>query len=94
LEACPRQLLVLKSLLNTFADSTGLRANYQKSYIYPLNVDSLKMEIFVRTLDCQIGSYPFTYLGLPMGSSKPKLEDFLPLVQRIEKEASLYFYVP
>jgi hypothetical protein len=42
LEACPRYLLVLKSLLNTFADSTGLRVNYHKSYIYPLNVDSTK----------------------------------------------------
>jgi hypothetical protein len=85
LEACPRYLLVLKSLLNIFADSTGLRVNYHKSYIYPLNVDSTKIEILARTFDCQIGSYPFTYLGLPMGPSKPKSEDFLPLIQRIEK---------
>jgi hypothetical protein len=28
LDACPRQLLVLKSLLNTFAESIGLRVNY------------------------------------------------------------------
>jgi hypothetical protein len=27
LEACPRQLMALKSLLNTFAESTGLRVN-------------------------------------------------------------------
>jgi hypothetical protein len=77
LEACPRQLLTLKSLLNIFADSTGLKVNYQKSNIYPLNVEPGKMEILARTFDCQI--------GLPMGPFKPKTEDFLPLVQRIER---------
>jgi hypothetical protein len=43
------------------------------------------MEILANTFDCQIGSYPFTYLSLPMGPSKPKVDDFLPLIQRIEK---------
>jgi hypothetical protein len=43
------------------------------------------MGILARTFDCQIGNYPFTYLGLPMDPSKPKTEDFLPLVQRIER---------
>jgi hypothetical protein len=85
LEACPKQLLVLKSLLHTFTESTCLKVNYQKSYIYPINVDSTRIDILVRTFNCQIGTYPFTYLGLPMGLSKPKSEDFLPLIQRIER---------
>jgi hypothetical protein len=85
LEACPRHLITLKSLLNTFAESTGLKVNYQKSNIYPLNVDLTKMEIIARTFDCQIGNYLFTYLGLPMGPYKPKTDEFLPLVQRIER---------
>jgi hypothetical protein len=38
LEACPRQLLALKALLNTFVESTGLKVNYHKSNIYPINV--------------------------------------------------------
>jgi hypothetical protein len=59
--------------------------NYQKSNIYPVNVDQDKMEILANTFDCQIGSYPFTYLGLPLGPNKPKVDDLLPLVQRIER---------
>jgi hypothetical protein len=70
---------------DSFAESTRLKVNYQKSSIYHINVETEKMKILASTFDCQIGSYPFTYLGLPMGLSKPKLEDFLPLVQRIEK---------
>lgn len=38
MEACPRQLLFLKAMLNSFADSTGLKVNYHKSNIYTINV--------------------------------------------------------
>jgi hypothetical protein len=85
LVACPRQLLPLKAILNTFASSTGVRVNYQKSNIYPVNVDQDKMEILANTFGCQIGSYPFTYLGLPLGPNKSNVDDMLPLVQRIER---------
>jgi hypothetical protein len=30
MEACPQQLFVLKTILNTFADSIGLKVNYSK----------------------------------------------------------------
>jgi hypothetical protein len=85
LEACPRQLLALKAILNTFATSTGLRVNYQKSNIYPVNVDQDIMEILANTFGCQIGSYPFIYIGLPLGPNKPKVDDMLPLIQKIER---------
>jgi len=85
LEACPRQLFVLKALLNSFADSTGLKVNYSKSSIYPINVAPEKMELLSGTLNCQIGSLPLPYLGLPLGTTKPRVEDFLPVVQRIER---------
>jgi hypothetical protein len=85
MEACPRQLLTLKALLNSFADSTGLKVNYHKFNIYPINVETGKMENLASTFGCQIGCFPFTYLDLPMGLTKPKVEHFIPLVQRIER---------
>jgi hypothetical protein len=36
MEACPLQLFTLKALLSTFA--TGLRVNYYKYCLYPINV--------------------------------------------------------
>lgn len=68
--------------------STRLKVNYHKSNIYPINVPEAKMEILANTFQCKIRSYPFTYLGLPMGLTKPKLESFLPLVQKIERRLS------
>jgi hypothetical protein len=88
MEACPKQLFFLKAILNSFAGSTGLRVNYNKSSMYSINVNPEKMEILSRTFNCETESMPFTYLGLPLGLSKPRLQHFLPLSQRIEKRLS------
>jgi hypothetical protein len=41
------------------------------------------MNILTSTLNCQIGSLPFTYLGLPLGDLQPKFPDWLSLITRI-----------
>jgi hypothetical protein len=55
--------------------------DYQKSYIYIyiyiINVSDEKMCILSNIFGCQIGSFPFTYLGLPLETTKPRIEDFL-----------------
>jgi hypothetical protein len=38
LQACPMQLLALKDLLQSFAAATGLKVNYDKSCLLPINV--------------------------------------------------------
>jgi hypothetical protein len=85
MEACPQQLTVLKDILGRFAVSTGLKVNYNKSVILPINITDERLHFLANTFDCQTGSMPFTYLGLPLGTTKPKIEDFLPLVQKVER---------
>ena len=51
----------------------------------PINISEGKLEILARTFGCATGSLPFTYLGLPLGITKPKVEDFLPLVNKCER---------
>jgi hypothetical protein len=80
MEACPKHLFFLKAMLKYFATSTGLHVNYQKSNIYPVNVSDEKMDNHAKTFNCKIGSFPFTYLGLPMGTTKSKLDAFIPLI--------------
>jgi hypothetical protein len=38
LQADAMQLVFLKSLLHSFAELTGLKVNYSKSHMYPINV--------------------------------------------------------
>jgi hypothetical protein len=88
LQADARQLVFLKALLHSFAESTGLQVNYTKSYIYPINVPQEKMVILAGTFGCDIGSMPFTYLGLPMGTTKPRIEDLTPIMDRVQRRLS------
>jgi hypothetical protein len=75
-----KQLFFLKCLLHSFAESIGLKVNFHKSFIVPINVTDEKTEILASTLGCQIQSMPFTYLGLPLGTTKLVFQDFMPLL--------------
>jgi hypothetical protein len=65
-EACPLQLFALKAILNTFAESTRLKVNYSKSRQYPINLSKERLSHLTETFQCQTGSIPLTYLGLPL----------------------------
>jgi hypothetical protein len=85
MEASSQQLFALKALLNTFADFTGLKVNYAKSSIIPINVPPKKMQHLAATFHCKDGELPFTYLGLPLSHKNPSAQDCLPLVTRVER---------
>jgi hypothetical protein len=84
-EGDTRQLFFLKSLLNSFSMSTGLKVNFNKSMMVPINVFDARLEILAGTFGCSKGSLPFTYLGLPLNISRPRVQDFLPIINRCEK---------
>jgi hypothetical protein len=90
MEGCSSQLLFLKTLLGNFSSSTGLRVNFAKSLMIPINIDSDRMNALAQAFGCSIGSLPFTYLGLPLGLSKPKVEEFLPLVSKCERRLASF----
>lgn len=85
MKACSKQLWTLKALLHTFGESTGLKVNYNKSVMVPINTSQDKLDHLARTFNCATGSLPFTYLGLPLSLTKPKVIDFSPLVSRCER---------
>ena len=69
------QLAHLKSL-QSFADSSGLKVNFDKSLMIPINVDEAHFDLLAASLGCTKGSLPFTYLGLPLCATKPSVADF------------------
>jgi hypothetical protein len=75
----------LKALLNTFADSTGLKVNYAKSSMVPINLDEDRLHHLASIFQCEAGSFPFTYLWLLLTSGQPSIHDYMPLVHRMEK---------
>jgi hypothetical protein len=79
------QLVFLKALLHSFADSTGLKVNYNKSSMVSINLSEEMLHHFACTLSCKTVSLPLTYLGLRLGLTKPSIEHFIPMVQRVHK---------
>lgn len=59
--------------------------NYSKSIMVPVNVHQDRMEVLAAAFGCSIGSMPFTYLGLPMGTTKPRMEDLTSIMDRMER---------
>lgn len=70
------ELTHLKELLNKFGESTGLKVNYEKSFMVPINVGDHKLDELATCFGCAKGTLPFTYLGLPLSITKPTVADF------------------
>lgn len=85
LPAIPSQLWQVKNLLMHYANYTGLKVNYSKSFLVPLNINEDSLPGLLQILGCQQGKLPFAYLGLPMGTAQLKIEDFSPMMQRVER---------
>jgi hypothetical protein len=73
------------TVFQIFVASYGLKVNYSKSMMVPINTVEQKMQIMASTFGCSIGIMPFTYLGLPLGTTKPEVADFLPLISKCER---------
>lgn len=63
------ELFCLKGFLHTFAASTGLKVNFQKSFLVPINVPEEKTQTLVGTLGCQIFWYAFYLFGVALGDN-------------------------
>jgi hypothetical protein len=80
MQADARQLFCLKALLHSFAISTGLKVNFHKSCLIPINVPTEKVPLLTGVFGCVEGQLPFTYLGIPLGTTKPLVKDYAPLI--------------
>lgn len=86
--ADPLQLVNLRNILNIFSKFTGLKVNYSKSSLVPINISDEYATELANIIACKKETMPFTYLGLPMGSTRPKVDDLMPMVSRLDKRLS------
>ena len=82
------QLQNLKNILQRFSLSTRLKVNYSKSSIVPINLSTENCNILANAFGCKAKSLPFPYLGLPMGTTKPKMEHLIGIIERIDRRLS------
>jgi hypothetical protein len=70
MEGCARQWFVFKALHSAFS---GLKVNFQKSMMVPISISQEKLNHLARTFGYSTGTLPFTYFGLPLGLTKPRV---------------------
>jgi hypothetical protein len=79
------QLGIFKEILEEYTAITGLQVNYHKSSLVPINLNEGETNSFASFIGCTASTMPFTYLGLPMGTTKPTIKDLSPLTYRVER---------
>ena len=73
----------LKFLLMCFEDMSGLKINYHKSEVIVLNQPAEIQTRVARKLNCKLGKFPLSYLGLPISDSKLTKEQWKFLVLKL-----------
>ncbi|XP_071713547.1 uncharacterized protein [Rutidosis leptorrhynchoides] len=53
-----------------------------------VGVSSDEIEALANRMRCQAGKFPFTYLGLPIGSKMKKISDWNPVIEKFKKRLS------
>jgi hypothetical protein len=62
---------------------SGMRINFHKSEIVPLNLEARETQRLARILSCPIGKFSMKYLGVPLHYDNLTREDIQPLVDKI-----------
>lgn len=64
---------------------SGMRINFHKSELVPLNLDPEASHSLAHVFSCPLGSFPMKYLGVPLHFGNLTREDIQPLVDKILK---------
>lgn len=86
--ACVEQAARMKTILTDYADSVGLHINFHKSTLIPINTPEDRGRDLAAIFGCTTANMPFTYLGLPLGTTKPTVLDMTPWVCKAEGRIS------
>ncbi|KAG8080917.1 hypothetical protein GUJ93_ZPchr0007g5624 [Zizania palustris] len=61
--------IFFKSLINSFSMSTGLKVNYSKSSLIPINILEPNAQVLAGKFGCKLEFFPLHLSGLAFGSS-------------------------
>ncbi|XP_020086093.1 uncharacterized protein LOC109708688 [Ananas comosus] len=80
-----RSAAIVKLILDKFAGCSGLKINYSKSSVTPINLPDAQASSLATSLGCPVKEFPLNYLGLPLSPKRLRRADYMPLIERISK---------
>ena len=81
-------LLHVKRILRWFEIISGLKVNFYKSSVIGINLDIEYTSGLANTIFCRSDSFPFRYLGLPLGANLNRLSTWKPVLSTIRAKLS------
>lgn len=80
----------MKMLLYMFELLAGLKINFRKSEIIMINDHEEWRAVYAEIFNCQLGSFPVKYLGVPISPSRLHVVDWAPLVEKCYKKLEIW----
>lgn len=78
----------LSRILNCFHISSGLKVNYHKSRLFGIGACGEELARMAQVIGCQKSSFPFTYLGVPVGANMGLKKNWRPIVEKFQSKLS------
>ncbi|KAE9602833.1 hypothetical protein Lalb_Chr12g0203761 [Lupinus albus] len=82
---------VMKSVLQLFELSFGLKINFSKCNLYGVNIQEDILYSHVEFLHCKLYSKSFSYLGIPVGVSHKRKSTWTSLIDKIQSRLSSWY---
>ncbi len=79
-----RSAWVIKEALDIFTAASGLRINYAKSAIIPVNMAHPEAATLANCFGCPLAGFPLKYLGLPLSPKALSRSEFLPIIEQLD----------
>lgn len=80
----------LKLLLYMYELMAGLKINFYKSEVITINDEGGWDTVYADIFNCQVGTFPLKYLGVPVSLSRLHLIDWLPLIEKSDKKLGVW----
>ncbi|KAJ9559906.1 hypothetical protein OSB04_005066 [Centaurea solstitialis] len=85
-----KNIVSLSKILNCFYEVSGLRINFSKSKLFGIGVSDSEVEAMATKIKCQSSSFPFTYLGLPVGENMRKKAAWSVVIEKVKKKLNAW----
>ena len=74
----------LNFFLPCFQEMSGLTVNFAKSEVMVLGYSEEETNHITTRLNYRLGTFPTTYLGMPISDSRLQEKDICPIVSRVQ----------
>lgn len=78
----------LSRILKCFEISSDLKVNYHKSRLFGIRTSDSKLHDMAQIIGCLKSSFPFSYIGVPIGANMLLNNNWKPIVEKFQSNLS------